>query len=662
MKMIVRPVLRYLIFLFITALSTVPSVHAQTTDTLWLHKIDMNRYTQDWNLTPKAYLALKDHPLKIAGKTFYKGLATPTEKLLKVDLNGNALRFRALVGLDDASRKTSLVIFSVQADGKEVFRSPKMTHGKKARVLDLNVEGVKQLTINIEDEGKSVFADKADFANAYILYKGTTPSVLNFNFINKRYALTPPESPAPKINGAKVFGVRPGHPFLFRVAATGKRPMTFAAENLPNGISLDPNTGIITGALTERGESLVTLKASNELGTATRTLKIVVGDRIALTPPMGWNGYNRFADSIDDITVRKSADAMISTGLVNHGWVYINIDDGWSMKPGSNDPLRNGAPRDANGMINPNGKFPDMKGMTDYIHAKGLKAGLYSSPGYLTCSKYAASYQYEDNDALQWAKWGFDYIKYDYCSYGEVAKSNSLETQKKPYGVLRKSLDKVDRDIVFSFSQYGVGDTWKWGDSIGGNSWRTTGDLIDTWQSVSEIGFTQVGLHPYAGPGHWNDPDMLVVGLLGWGEVEYPSRLRADEQYTHISLWSLLAAPLMIGCDISKMDAFTKNLFTNDEVIEINQDPLGRQAAQLSKIGDLEIWAKDMEDGTKAVGLFNRSEHAASVKANWKLLGLSGKQTVRDVWRQKDEGVFTDAFSAVVPGHGVKLITIRKAK
>ena len=653
---------RYFLSLMMTALCCLSTLHAQNADTLWLHKIDLSRFTQDWSLTPKAYLALREKPLKIAGQSFKKGLATSTDKLIKIDLKSDALRFYALVGLDDASNKNCSVVFTVLADNKEVFRSPKMTQGKKAVKIDINVEGVKQLSIITDDGGKGVYTDRADYADAYISYKDATPAAFNFNYINNRYVLTPPESPAAKINGARVFGVRPGHPFMYTVAATGKRPMTFAAENLPKGLSLDAKTGIITGVLTEKGESVVTLKATNDLGTATRTLKIVVGDKIALTPPMGWNGYNRFADSIDDVTVRAAADAMVSSGLINHGWTYINIDDSWSMKPGSAHPLRNGAPRDANGMINPNGKFPDMKGMTDYIHSKGLKAGLYSSPAYLTCSNYAASYQFEEKDALQWANWGFDYIKYDYCSYGDISGSRSLETLQKPYIVLRNALDKTDRDIVFSFSQYGMGNVWEWGEKIGGNSWRTTGDLIDTWASMSEIGFSQGGIEKFAGPGHWSDPDMLVVGLVGWGEVEYPSRLTADEQYTHISLWSLLAAPLLIGCDLAKMDAFTKNLFTNDEVIEINQDPLGKQAARVFKENDLEIWVKELEDGSKAVGLFNRNSTSKAINANWDLLALNGKQIVRDAWRQKDEGVFSDSFSAVVPAHGVKLITIRKRK
>jgi alpha-galactosidase len=644
------------IFLTVVVFCCISLANAQETDTLWLQKIDLNRFTQDWSLTPKAYLALAKNPLRIAGKKYYNGLATRTESFLQFNLNEKAQQFYALFGMDDSSAKTSFVTISVLADNKEMFRSPTMKRGTKPVEININVKGIKQLRLVIDGEG--VYSDKVDLANAYILHEGAKPDAFNFNYINKRHILTPPESPDPKINGAKIFGVRPGHPFLFTIAATGKRPMHFAAENLPAGLSLDKTTGIITGILKEKGETIVQLSATNELGTATRDFKIVVGDRIALTPPMGWNGYNRYGDSINDVTVRQSVDAMVNLGLINHGWTYINIDDGWSVKNESKNPLHHGEPRDANGMINANKKFPDMKAMTDYIHSKGFKAGIYSSPSKVTCSEYTASFGYEEQDARRWADWGFDYLKHDYCSYGKVVNSQSLDMLKKPYIVMRKALDKVERDIYFSLSQYGMGDSWKWVDSIGGNSWRTTGDLIDTWQSFSEIGFKQAGLEKYAGPGHWNDPDMLVIGWVGWGEWQYPTRLTADEQYTQMSLWSLLSAPLLMGCDVIAMDEFTKSLVTNDEVIDINQDVLGKQAARIFQKNGLEIWAKEIEDGSKAVGLFNRNSSTKTVKANWSILGLKGSQNVRDVWSQKEEGVFAQSFSAAVPAHGVKLIRI----
>jgi alpha-galactosidase len=501
--------------------------------------------------------------------------------------------------------------------------------------------------------------------------------------------LTPPTGPKPRINSSKVVGVRPGHELLYTVAATGDRPMTFAADNLPKGgriagrkraewwspayaadndfdksagLKLDPQTGRITGHLNTPGTYLVTLHAKNALGDATRTLKIVCGPTIGLTPALGWNSWNCFASAVTADKVKAAADAMVSSGLINHGWTYINIDDFWEVHPGSRDVTLLGPQRDTNGYIIPNPRFPDMKGLADYVHAKGLRIGLYSSPGPLTCGGCVASWQHEEKDAQSYGEWGFDYLKYDWCSYGQIARNPTLADRQKPYAVMRAALDKVNRDILFSFCQYGDGEVWKWGEKIGGNSWRTTGDINDSWGSMAGIGFRQNGHEQYAGPGHFNDPDMLVVGQVGWGPSLHATHLTPNEQYTHISLWCLLTAPLLIGCDMTQLDDFTKNLLSNDEVLEVDQDPLGHQAARITKDGDLEVWAKDMEDGSKAVGLFNRGYAAAPVTIKWSDLGLTGRQKVRDLWRQQDLGAFPDAFTTPVPRHGVVLVRIWPAK
>lgn len=651
-----------IIILFIVVIGCCSVVNAQKTDTLWLQNIDLTRISQGYGY-PMANKTLDGKPLMIAGQFFKCGLSSHAEGLIQIELKGGSQSFHAMVGLDDdAAGRNGSVVFSVLADKKEVFKSPVMVYGTKAVKVDVNLKGVKQLALLIEDGGDGTSYDHGDWADAFILYKGTKPHAFGGIIACKPYILTPTESPKPRINGAKVFGVRPGHPFLFTVAATGKRPMTFTAENLPAGLSLDSKTGIITGVLKDKGESIVILKAKNKLGIASRKLRIVAGEQIALTPPLGWNSWNCFANAVDQEKVMAAADALVSSGLINHGWTYVNIDDCWEIKPGSTDPMLMGEPRNVDGMINTNKKFPDMKGLTDYIHSKGLKAGLYSSPGPLTCNLFTASYQFEDKDAWQWADWGFDYIKYDWCSYGNISKGETLAELQKPYLVLRSALNKVDRDIVFSICQYGMGKVWEWGNQVGGNCWRTTGDISDNWSSMAGIGFNQAGQEKFAGPGNWNDPDMLVVGLVGWGPQLHPSHLTANEQYTHISLWSLLASPLLIGCDMTRMDAFTKNLLTNDEVIEINQDPLGKQASRVSKEGGIEIWVKELEDGSKAVGLFNRNSKNETIHIAWKAIGLNGQQIARDVWRQKDQGAFSDYYSAVVPAHGVKLITLRKAK
>ncbi|MDP4194787.1 MAG: putative Ig domain-containing protein [Bacteroidota bacterium] len=480
--------------------------------------------------------------------------------------------------------------------------------------------------------------------------------------LSEYQVLTPKPSNKPKINGAKVYGVRPGSPFLYKIAATGKRPMEFSVSNLPSGLQLDKNTGIITGTLNENGEYTVTLMARNSLGKTERKFSIICGDRIALTPPMGWNSWNCFADAVSDEKVRQAANAMVKSGLIDHGWTYINIDDFWENNPHSSNPALKGEARSKDGFINTNENFPDMKALSDYIHAKGLKMGIYSSPGPLTCGECYASFGFEDKDAQKYGQWGVDYLKYDWCTYETKAKDHSLAELMKPYNIMRTELNKINRDIVYSLCQYGMGNVWEWGDKVGGNCWRTTGDITDTWASLSSIGFSQAGHEKFAKPGNWNDPDMLIVGMVGWGSKLHPTKLTANEQYTHISLWCLLSSPLLIGCDMTQLDDFTLNLLTNDEVLAVNQDPLGKQASRISVNGNLEVWAKEMEDGSRAVGLFNRGNHKAGITTDFKSFGLHDKCLVRDLWRQKDLGKFVETFSAIVPAHGVKLIKVSALK
>jgi len=603
-------------------------------------------------------------PISIAGKTFEDGVKTSPTSVLWIQLDGKARRFTAMVGVDDESKSaTDSVVFRVYRDAKELYNSGPVEANQPARKVEADLAGAKNLLLMVEAAETGRAPLRSDWADARIEYDGTAPTTID-GPAEVAVVLTPKPSSKPRINGAKVFGVRPGHPFLYTIAATGDRPMTFSTDGLPAGLFLDSKTGMIDGTLKDKGEYPVMLRAKNGLGTVERRLKIVCGPQIGLTPALGWNSWNCFAGAVTAEKVKAAADAMVSSGLIHHGWTYINIDDYWEIKPSAtNDPTLQGPQRDAEGRILPNPRFPDMKGLTDYVHGLGLKIGLYSGPGPLTCGGCVASYQHEEQDARSYGEWGFDYLKYDWCSYSQIApREPNRADLMKPYQVMRAALDKVHRDIIYSLCQYGMGNVWEWGEQVGGNSWRTTGDITDTWASLSGIGFRQGGHEKYVGPGHFDDPDMLIVGWVGWGPNLHPTRLTPNEQYTHISLWCLLASPLLIGCDMTRMDAFTLNLLTNDEVLEINQDPLGRQAGRVAKDGMLEVWAKDMEDGSKAVGLFNRSEFETPVKATWKALGLKGKQRVRDLWRQKDLGTFADQFEAKVPRHGVVLVRVWPTK
>jgi hypothetical protein len=394
---------------------------------------------------------------------------------------------------------------------------------------------------------------------------------------------------------------------------------------------------------------VIKLKAKNEKGEAVRNLKTVVGGLLALTPPMGWNSWNGLGYDVSDDKVRTAVDMINKSGLADHGYDYVNIDIGW-------EPMK----RNADGSITPNAKFPDMKGLVDCIHSNGFKAGIYISAGPTACSVYGTelgvgSYQHYETDAQAFAGWGFDYLKFDWCSW--PGTDYSPAGLQKPFKLMKSALDETHRDFVFSLGGW---SEWEWGGSIGANLWRVEGDSEDNWETV-KAGFYLEAAAPYAKPGNWNDPDMLVVGQGWFGNNTvrlHPTRLTPDEQYTHISLWSLLSAPLLIGCDLAKLDDFTLNLLENDEVLGIDQDPLGRQALPAVKNQNCVVMAKDLEDGSKAVGLFNLTESELKVAAAWTALKISGSQNVRDVWRQKDLGRFAESFESSVPPHGVVLLKV----
>jgi alpha-galactosidase len=303
-----------------------------------------------------------------------------------------------------------------------------------------------------------------------------------------------------------------------------------------------------------------------------------------------------------------------------------------------------------------------MKAVTDYVHSFGLKVGIYSSPGPTTCGGYEGSYQHEIQDANSYAKWGFDYLKYDWCSYGEIEKNTDLKALQLPYTKIKDALNASGRDIVLSLCQYGMGDVHKWGRSVGGNLWRTTGDITDSWGSMSNIGFGHSSKSQNVVPGGWNDPDMLVVGWVGWGPKIRPTNLSKHEQVTHITLWSMLAAPLLLGCDLNRIDTFTKNLICNHDVLEVDQDALGKAATRTWQQGKIEAWQRPLEGGDYAVALFNRGSQPKEVEMGWKEFGIparfsmSGRQ-VRDLWQRKDLGSLK-RIKVTVPGHGALMYRV----
>jgi alpha-galactosidase len=386
---------------------------------------------------------------------------------------------------------------------------------------------------------------------------------------------------------------------------------------------------------------------------ALTTYQPVPYNGMAKAPPMGWNSWNKFASRVTDKDVRGMADAMASNGMKAAGYMYINIDDTWELD------------RDANGNIRTNSKFPDMKSLADYVHGKGLKLGIYSSPGPFTCAGYEGSFKHEAQDAKQYAAWGIDYLKYDWCSASNVYDNGSM-SQQAAYAIMGDALLKSGRKILYSLCQYGQNNVGEWGAKVGGNVWRTTGDIRDQWQSMVNIGFSQqVGREKFAGPGHWNDPDMLEIGNGGMTTTEYR---------THMSLWCLLSAALLAGNDLRDMKPEILEILTNEEVIAVDRDKLGKQAVRVSPPvpaeeaaavgrsatgGEIQVFSRPLADGGHAVGLFNLGAATAKVTAKWSDIGIKGSHKVRDLWAHADRGASAEEFSADVPSHGVVMIKIK---
>lgn len=476
----------------------------------------------------------------------------------------------------------------------------------------------------------------------------------------------------PQINGPEIFGVRRSARTLLPIAATGERPISFCAEGLPAGLEMNSGTGVIEGRAAQEGRFIVLICVSNRQGSCSVEITLIVGDQIALTPPMGWNSWNCWAEHITDEKIRISADRLVESGLAAHGYSYVNIDAGWQGERGGKLNAIQG-----------NENFPDMGGLCDYIHTKGLRAGIYSTPwvksycsngegftggssgsnsgvqsplaNHIAEKKYIGEITYETEDSRQWAEWGFDYLKYDWIT-------NDVPTTARMANALKAS----GRDVVYSLSNNAPFEqAQEWAELS--NCWRTTGDITDTWESVCHNGFMKESWMPVVGPGHWCDPDMLVVGQLGWGTPR-PSRLTPDEQILHVTLWVLLCAPLITGCDLTQLDDFTLRLLCNDEVLAVNQDSAGHPASCVRDVRqhDLNgvlryhetVYVKPLQDGSLAVGLFNRGSEAVEMHLNFQELGLPGRQDVRNLWSRKKTGSIDDTIRIGVSSHGAQLLKI----
>ena len=650
------------------------TIQAQKTNQIWLDDLDIPAFSDGIpGVSTKA--SASGEPIQLGGVKYSRGLGISQIGLMVFQLDGNATQFSAIVGADDNANKATETHFYILGDKKILFESGPMKVGDVPKKININLTGVKRFGILVKTEASSQ-KFYSDIANAqFTMLENKMPQPIAND--GERYILTPAVAKTPRINSPKIFGAKPGSPFLFTVAATGEVPISYSVDHLPNGLTIDSKTGIITGVLNKKGTYLVTMKANNNFGAAQKQLTIKIGDTISLTPPIGWNGWNSWARLIDREKVIASANAMVNMGLSKHGWTYINIDDGWQGYRTAN-----------NYALQPNKKFPDFKGMIDEIHSKGLKLGLYSTPwitsyagfgggssnfedGALPDSiinnkrsfRYTGKYRFEKQDAIQMAQWGVDYLKYDWRI--ELGSAERMS----------EALKKSGRDIIYSLSNSAPFSQVKDWARIS-EAWRTGPDIRDSWLSLYVSAFTLDKWGPYGGPGHWNDPDMMILGNVTTGAKLHPTRLTPNEQYSHVSLFSLLAGPILIGCPIEQLDAFTLNLLSNDEVIEVNQDPLGKSARLVLEEQGVQVWLKQLEDGAYAVGIFNTAdfgktpasyfrwedEQAANYTLDFNKLKLKGLFNVRNVWTQKEVAANAKSFKATVPHHGVVLLKLTPTK
>jgi len=657
----------------------------------YVDTFDLSAAVSGYGRKTLACKSASGHPLTLNGRVYARGFGDHPESALAFRSNGKVTAFDAVVGLDDDSMAEAKGSygkptgeFKVWADGKVVWRSGFMKPGDEPRTVHADLAGVKEIVLESTSGGEwtACNAVNADWAEArFTLDRGATLERLDDPARTAQLGiLTPTEKAEPQFNGADIWGVRPGHEVIFRVPVSGVRPMTFSAKNLPDGVTLDVK-GVLRGtAPAAKGDYDIEVTAENAKGKATRTIRLAVGDTIALTPPMGWNSWNTLCHRLTQEHAMEAALALEKSGLGDHGWAYVNLDDFWEMnnknKPGdvSYRPELVGAARDAQGRILPNPTFPDMKGLTDYIHSFGFKAGLYSSPGPTTCGGCEGSYGHELQDAESWASWGFDYIKYDWCSYGEVfwretkqldgdpaREAKVRDAYIKPYRLMNGCLRKQRRDILLSYCQYGMAKVEEWARENGANCWRSWEDLKDGWVWMEKAIESRIAgeYWRWCGAGCWADPDMMIVGQQYSFGGDHPTFLTPNEQYTHVSIWAMVGSPLLIGCDLTKLDAFTRSLLANDEVIAISQDRLGKVAKRIRHTDAESVWMRELANGDLAVALLNRAPLSHEIRVSFDELGIRGVHFLRDCWTGKCEGKHGGDYTAVVPPHATKLIRIK---
>lgn len=630
------------------------------TQRVTLNELGFKRTPTVWHFI-KPGLTLKNKKPILGGVEQEDAFSVVGNAVMGYNLKGQAKRITGKVGIDDsvADKFTHSAELLIYGDNKKLWSSGPFRAKEAPVPFDVDISGVKTLEVITDYAGDQYAIAFISIADAGIEYLGTKPET---TFINPKRnvegAFMPPKGPeTPRITGGRLFGVRPGSPFLFTITASGRKPMTFGAKDLPKGLTLDPKTGRITGKLNERGEFKVMLSAENELGKNERELKIIVGDQIALSPPMGWNSWLAYLGDVDQEKMEKTAELMVSLGLKDHGYIYVNIDDCWQGERTGKDMA-----------LQPNKKFPDMKAMCDKIHSLGLKAGIYHTPWMSSFARFRGGsaltaepdgpwtrekarfsvgpVSFLNQDARQFGEWGFDYVKWDWHPQ-----------EPKDIIAVYEASKQSGRDMVISLSNRAIFDYPEVYKKYA-NTWRTTNDSLGRWIFLNTILFGQDRWVEYVSPGNWIDLDLLAVGHC-W---KRPVTLTPDEQYTQFSMECLMASPLLISSDLEKIDEFSLRLLTNDEVIDINQDPLGKAARKKFSEKGLEVYMKDLEDGSKAIGFFNRNREPLEKTIPLKDLGLSGKYKVRDLWKREDLADIEGSITVNPNPHGVQLYKITQIK
>jgi hypothetical protein len=688
----------------IGALLCVPTIGAQALprDTeIWLSALDLSMVQQGWG-TPHRDRSVEGNPLSIGGHTYEHGLGTHSMGAFVLDLQGGSRRFVAEVGIDDETKGRGSAEFEVVADGKFVWRSGVMRGGQEAKPVDLNLTGVRQLVLVVDDAGDGFEFDHADWADARFEGVGTPPRAIRLPSPDPVVAMPAPPT-RPRFVGPAVVGLHVGTPALFTLAVTGARPMTFAASGLPSGLALNTGTGQVTGNVAEAGEKVVTFYARNAIGTASRKVRVAAGDTVALTPPMGWNSYDSYGDDVTEAEILANAQ-YARQNLQPYGWEYVVVDYRWYDPNASIAPNDANAQRDATltmdefGRLTPAAnRFPSaaqgegFRPLADRIHSMGLKFGIHIMRGIprqavkantpIEGSTYTAADAANTTNTCGWCPdmFGVETTKsagqawYDslmrlYASWGvDLIKVDDMSS---PYATgeieaVRAAIEKCGRAIVLSLSPGETPVDQAEHVKAHANMWRISGDFWDDWGALSHQFDLIARWNGNGGPGHWPDADMIPLGHLSIHNrsvgADRRTNLTKNEQLTLMTLWALAPSPLMLGMNLPDNDAWTLALLTNEEVLAVNQDEGGTQATRITqpgRSGGAEVWARDLADGSKAVGLFNRMPIPMPVAVSWTEVGLTGNRHVRDLWQHRDLGVHTDRFEASVPPHGAILIRL----